>query len=345
MYKDMKNVMKSLMLMAGVVVLVACGGKEQAKPMPVAVKTETVGPGLGQNNRTYVGVVEEESSTAVSFTSAGLLSRVCVTEGQHVAKGQLIAEIDKTQATNALHAAEAQHKQAADALARMKQLHDNASLPDIKWVEAQSKMEQAQAQLDLARKNLADCAVYSPVSGVVGKGVKSAGETALPAMPVANILNINTVKIKVAVPEKEIAAISATTPTRISVEALGAEFEGGRIDKGVEADPISHTYDIKVNMANPGGKLLPGMVCNVEVKAVASAQSADAPITLPLTAVQQAAGGSKFVWKKQGNKAHRQQVTTGQSCGNRIEILQGVVAGDVVIVEGYHRLSEGTEVK
>lgn len=341
----MKTFIKMVAMAIGAIAVVACGSKEQAKPQPVAVKTETAGNTLGINNRTYVGVVEEESSVAVSFTCAGLLTRVCVSEGQSVAKGQLIAEIDNTQAVNALHAAEAQMKQASDAMARMKQLHDNNSLPDIKWVEVQSKYEQAQAQVDLAKKSIADCRICSPVSGVVGNHVMSAGETAMPAMPVATILNINTVKIKVGIPEKEIAAISANTPTKIRVEALGAEFEGGTIEKGVVADAVTHTYDIKVNVPNKSKQLLPGMVCNVEVKAAGNDSKVDAPITLPISAVQQGADGSNFVWKQINGKAHRQQVTTGEPHGNRIIILQGVNAGDEIITEGFHRLSEGTEVK
>jgi len=340
----MKNIINVLTLMAAAIVLTACGSKEQQKPNPVAVKTETASNFVGINNRTYVGVVEEESSTAVSFTSSGIITRVCVSEGQHVAKGQLIAEIDKTQATNMVHAAEAQLKQANDALARMKQLHDANSLPDIKWVEVQSKAEQAQAQMDLAKKSLADCQMYAPVSGVIGSGLKQAGETAMPAMPVANILNINTVKIKVSIPEKEIAAISASTHTSIFVEALGASFEGGSIEKGVVADPVTHNYDIKINVPNQSKQLLPGMVCNVEVKATGNG-NIEAPISVPITAVQQAADGSMFVWKQVGNKAHRQQVTTGEAVGNRIVIEQGIIAGDIIIIEGYHRISEGTEVK
>ena len=333
-------------LAAAVIALTSCGGKkEEAKPLPVVVKTEVANEQIGFGNRTYVGVVEEESSTAVSFTGSGMLTRVYVSEGQRVGRGQLIATIDPTQARNMLRAAEAQMKQANDAYARMKQLYDNNALPEIKWVETQSQVDQAKAQLDLARKNVADCAVHAPCSGVIGSGVMSAGETVLPAMPVATILNINSVKIKASVPEKEMASILPTTPTRITVEALQASYEGGRIEKGVEADPLTHTYDIRISVPNKGQQLLPGMVCNVEIKGSGLADHDDGGVTVPITAVQQGADGDKFVWLMISGKAHRQQVQLGASKGDRIAVSSGLKAGDVVIVEGFHRLSEGTVIK
>lgn len=349
-YNMYKNIITISILVAGL--LCSCGSKQaERKQAAVKVKTEVANESLSLGNKSYVGVVEEESSTAVSFTGSGMLTRVYVSEGQHVGRGQLIATIDATQARNMVRAAEAQMKQANDALERMKMLHDNNALPEIKWVETQSQVEQARAQLDLAKKNLADCSVSAPVSGVIGSGVKQAGETVLPAMPVVNILNINNVKVKVSIPEKEVAAILPTTPTTISVDALQTSFEGGRIEKGVEADALTHTYDIRINVANKGQRLLPGMVCNVELKGSGLSTHESGGLTVPITAVQQSADGNKFVWiakssadKGQGMTAHRQKVQLGDATGNRIIINSGLHSGDHVITEGFHRLSEGTEV-
>ncbi len=331
------------LIVAAAMSLMACSGKKtERKVEPIAVETETVRAGSNFHGRTYVGVVEEESTTSISFTGSGTLSRVYVEEGQAVRAGQLIAEMDKTQARNMLAAAEAQMKQANDALVRMKQLHDNGSLPEIKWVETQSAVEQAQASLDLAKKNLADCSIRTPVSGIVGKGVKQAGETVLPAMPVASILNINKVRIVVSVPEKEIANFTSKTPTVISVEALGGRtYQGGIITKGVESDGTTHTYDIKIHLQNADHRLLPGMVCQVK----ASGTTARGQMAVPITAVQKNAKGEQFVWTVKNGKAHRNVVTTGRASGNRIAIEQGLTEGEEVVTEGYQKLSEGTEVK
>ncbi len=337
------NKTKTFLIAVAAMSLMACSGnKTERKAEPIAVKTETVKAGSDLQGRTYVGTVEEESSTNISFAGSGTLTRVYVEEGQAVRAGQLIAEMDKTQARNMLAAAEAQMKQANDALTRMKQLHDNGSLPEIKWVETQSAVEQAQASLDLAKKNLADCSVRTPVSGIVGKGVKQAGETVLPALPVASVLNINKVRIVVSVPEKEIANFTSKTPTTISVEALGGRtYQGGTITKGVEADGTTHTYDIKIHLQNADHSLLPGMVCQVRVSGTTDA----AQMSVPITSVQKNAKGEQFVWTVKNGKAHRNVVTTGRASGNRIAIEQGLAEGEQIVTEGYQKLSEGTEVK
>ena len=323
--------------------LTACNEEKVRKVEPISVETEVVSASSNLQDRTYVGVVEEESATSISFTGSGTLTRVYVDEGQSVRAGQLIAEMDKTQARNMLTAAEAQMRQAKDALQRMQLLHDNGSLAEIKWVETQSKVDQAQAQLDLAKKSLADCSVYAPVSGIVGKNVMNAGETVLPSLPVASILNINKVRVKVSIPEKEIANFTAHTPTSISVEALrGRTFQGGIITKGVEADGMTHTYDIKIHLQNPDHSLLPGMVCQVNV--FGSTYDKEQK-SVPITSVQKNAKGQQFVWTVKGGKSHRSIVETGRASGNRIAILKGLAEGEEVVIEGYQKLSEGTEIK
>ena len=120
--------------------------KGSATKAPTKVKTQLLSPGFVDNAQTYVGIVEEREATAVSFTSMGVVKRVLVSDGQAVGRGQLIAEIDNTQALNVLSGAEAQMTQANDALQRYQMLHDNGSLPEVQWVEIQSKVAQAKSQ-------------------------------------------------------------------------------------------------------------------------------------------------------------------------------------------------------
>jgi RND family efflux transporter MFP subunit len=312
---------------------------------PIRVKTEVVATTTGEGVQTYVGIIEESEATAVSFTSMGVVKRVLVKEGQAVAKGQLIAEMDDMQARNMLSGAEAQMTQANDALQRYGMLHENGSLPEVQWVEIQSKVAQAKAQLEVAKKNLADCQLVAPVSGIVGKKQVDAGETALPSQAIISILDINKVKVKVAIPEAEIAGIGTNTPSTIKVDAVNQKFNGGLIEKGVEADALTHTYDIRINVTNTGHLLLPGMVASVTFS-VASDQATDQNLlTLPVTAVQKKANGKLFVWVVDEDKrAHRTDVTIGHTMGNRVVITTGISAGQCVVTEGYHKLSEGTKV-
>ena len=335
---------KSILMLLGVMLICSCTSKqEQNAKAPTRVMTEVVSTAMNANSQTYVGIVEECEATAVSFTSMGVVKRMLVNEGQAVAKGQLIAEMDDTQARNLLSGAEAQMAQANDALERYKMLHDNGSLPEVQWVEIQSKVAQAKSQLEVARKNLADCRLVAPVGGIVGKRLVGAGETALPSQAVINILDISTVKVKVAIPEAEISSIGANTSSIIKVEAVNGSFTGGKIEKGVQADALTHTYDIRIQVTNGERKLLPGMVASVQFVAVAQQQTQQ--LLVPVTAVQKKADGSLFVWTVSGDStAHRTAVTTGETTGNRIVVTTGINDGNRVVTEGYQKLSEGTKV-
>lgn len=344
---------KVLWMLLSVMLLGSSCQQQSAKSgmkAPTRVKTQVVSPGMVDNAQTYVGIVEEREATAVSFTGMGIIKRMLVNEGQAVGKGQLIAEMDDTQARNVLSGAEAQMTQANDALARYKMLHDNGSLPEVKWVEIQSKVAQAKSQLEVARKNLADCRLVAPVSGIIGKKLVGVGETALPSQAVVSILDISTVKVKVAVPEAEVGGINAHTPTSIQVEAINGSYQGGQIEKGVQADALTHTYDIRINVANADRKLLPGMVANVRF--VSEGSQAIGSKMVPVTAVQKKtvstslqADGSLFVWTVgKDSTAHRSTVTIGQTQGNYVCVIDGLNVGDRIVTEGYQKLSEGTKV-
>ena len=336
---------KSMTMLLSALLICSCTSKkEQEAKAPIRVKTEVASTATSVNGQTYVGMVEEQEATAVSFTGMGVVKRVLVNEGQAVAKGQLIAEMDDTQARNLLSGAEAQMTQANDALERFKMLHDAGSLPEVQWVEIQSKVAQAKSQLDVAKKNLADCRLVAPVSGIIGKKMIGAGETALPSQAVVSILDISSVKVKVAIPEAEIGGISGNTSSIIKVEAIGSSFEGGRIEKGVQADALTHTYDIRINVANRERKLLPGMVASVSFGSEKSEVKTE-QLSMPVTAVQKKAGGSLFVWTiEKDSTAHRTTITTGETLGNRIVVTTGISEGERIVTEGYQKLSENTKV-
>ena len=337
-----------LLLLAIIMIGSSCSNKkENRQKAPTQVKTEVVTAGGQMTNESYVGIVEENEATAVSFTGMGVVKRMLVREGQAVGRGQLLALMDDTQARNLLTGAEAQMAQAEDALQRYGMLHDAGSLPEVQWVEIQSKVAQARSQLAVAKKNLADCRLVAPVSGIIGRQQVKAGETAVPSQAVVTILDVSRVKVKVSVPEAEMNAITPHTPSMIIVEAAGKKVSGGRIEKGVVADAMTHTYDIRINVPNGDRKLLPGMVAQVKLQPTPTPSQREGSLTtLPITSVQRRPDGSLFVWTVDNQKkAHRTAVTVGASQGNRISIMSGVTAGQRVVTEGYQKLSEGTEVR
>ena len=165
----------------------------------------------------------------------------------------------------------------------------------------------------------------------------------MPSQAVVTLLDISTVKVKVSIPEAEMSRLSSRTPSTISVAAANAQVSGGYIEKGVQADALTHTYDVRIRVQNNAHRLLPGMVADVTFH-TGSGEGGPA-ITLPVTSVQKNAGGTLFVWTvDQARTAHRTPVETGRTIGNRVVVTSGLQAGQRVVVEGYQKLSEGNQV-
>ncbi|MBP5770469.1 MAG: efflux RND transporter periplasmic adaptor subunit [Bacteroidaceae bacterium] len=343
--------MKTKWLLAALITFtfLSCSHKQETRQKTaIRVKTAISTHAEVKEGVQYVGIVEENEATAVSFTGMGVVRRILVTEGQTVARGQLLAELDDTQARNLLEGAQASVNQAEDALQRYQLLHDRGSLTEAQWVEIQSKVTQARSQLAVARKNLADCQLKSPVAGIIGRKAVGAGETAMPSQAIVTILDISSVKVKFSVPEREMNTIHSHTPTTIHVDAIQRTFEGGTIEKGIQADAITHTYDVRVRVNNRDRKILPGMVATVNVngrRADSFPSNKTGRQWIPITAVQRNANGSLFTWTiSNDSTAHRTPVTLGETDGNDVEVLTGLSNGQRFVIEGYQKLSEGTKV-
>lgn len=327
--------------------LAGCSGKRaeagERKEIPVEIVrvTKTVPVDI----RNYVGIVEAAATSSISFQVMGNVERVHVSEGQRVCKGELLAILDKTTLENAYNASAASLRQAEDAYARMKTLHENKSLPDIKWVEIESKLEQARSMEKISRKNLEDRNLYAPFSGIIGKRMVEAGENVQPGQPVFSLCRIETVNVKIAVPENEIATLRDQKAV-IKVAALGGDcFEGVVTEKGIVAHPLSHTYEAKIRLGNPSGSLLPGMVCEVSLSGGKYVSDATSVIVLPNNAVLIASDGSRFVWKVVDGRAKAVPVLTGDLTECGLLIRDGLSEGDVVIVGGYQKISEDMKVR
>lgn len=341
---------KTLFGLLAVMAVCSCGEKKQAEVLqPVKVKTMTVGSALGGQGQTYSGTIEEESGQALSFAGMGTVQSINVSEGQFVQRGQLIGVIDATSARNAYDAAVASKEQALDAQKRMRMLHDNGSLPEIKWVETETQVKQAQAAEQIAKKGLTDTRLYAPFSGyVIKKNVEPGANVGL-GVPVVNLVKIDEVKAKISVPEEEIAGIRQGMSLRVSVSALGGRtFIGKVTEKNVSADPLSRSYEVKAVIANPRHELLPGMIAEVTVdfdnhkSPISNLQSQ--AIALPAGIIQLDADNRTFVWTVEGGKAKKAYITIGDNIGAKVAVTSGLQPGDKVIVSGQQKVSSNMAV-
>ncbi len=333
--------------------LVSCGKKQEAQTSvePVAVKVMAVGTEspMAASGYGYSGTVEEENGTSLSFTTGGTILQLKVKVGDRVRKGQLIATVDPTQVKNSYDMAHATRMQAEDAYGRMKQLHDKGSLTELKWVEAQSQLQQAISAESIAKKSLADCALHAPFDGVISEKYAEVGQNAAPGVPVVKLVTTKVLNVKISVPESEMANVRVRQRARIAVQALGGkQYEGYVIEKGVIADPISRSYNVKIRVEGTDNALLPGMVSQVALDGADASKAgtaAKAAVVIPAHLVQLGDDNSNFVWVDEGGKAVRRTIVCGEYRSNGVTVVSGLKTGDRLIVEGQQKLSTGTALK
>lgn len=306
----------------------------------ITVKTVRVEKNDINNVIEYIGTVEEEQSVSLSFSMLGNLHTVQGREGQFVTKGTILAEMNTQSLKNAYDAALSTLKQAEDGMSRLQMLYDNESLPEVKYIEAKTKLEQAQSMEAIARKNLEDARLIAPFDGIIGVRHVESGENVIPNQPVFTLLKINKVLVKIPVPETEISSIRINDTVNIMIPALtGKRVEGYIREKGVKAHPLSHTYEIRCEVNNSQKELLPGMACRVSLQ-----RDKDNAISIPAKCIQIANDDSKYVWLVSDNTVFKQTVETGNMTEDGVIIIKGLQGGEQVISEGFQKVINGSKV-
>ncbi len=308
---------------------------------PVQIKTMEVVPTVIGDTQRFSGTVEEAAGTPLSFSVMGTVEAVHFRLGERVEKGRLLASLDPTSIQSNHDAAKASLVQAEDTYRRMKELYDKGSLPEIKWVEAQSKLQQARAMEEIARKNLKDCKLYAPFDGVIADKSVEVGQNVIPSMAVGKLVDITRLKVKIAIPETEIASVFLQQKAEISIPALGhRKLSGTVIEKSVVADPISRSYEVKIDVTDPDKTLMPGMVTEVTLKGTEEEKL----VVVPARIVQLDEQNRLFVWIDNSGKAEKRIITCGDFAGNGVIVTQGLNQGDRIIVDGQQKVCNGTSV-
>lgn len=332
------------MLMAAALILSSCGQQAPSvEKKPIEVKVAEVESSNVGSRRSFSGTIEEENGSALSFALPGTVKMIGVEEGQRVSRGQLIAVIDDASLRSSYDMALATLEQATDAYNRLKILHDNNSLPDIQWVEAESKLKQAKSSVEIAKKNISDTKLYAPFSGYISEKNVEVGTNVMPGSPVVKLVTVDNVKVCISVPETEISKINIGAGVEITVPALSGNSFSGRIkEKGVEANPLSRSYDVKAEVHNPSNALLPGMLCTLYID---SAESTEPAALLPRHVIQLDSDNRNFVWVNDKGKAQRRYISLGEFVGDKVVVTDGISQGEEVIVEGQQKVSDNTSIK
>ena len=314
------------------------GGNTEERVIPVGIIRIDTTDDIVSN--TYPGCLEEGQSVDLAFKYGGLLEQVYVKEGSLVSKGQQLARVSSPTMENTLRSAQATLEQAQDAYERLKKVHDNGSLPEIKWKEMEANLEKAQAAYDLANAMMTDNILTAPISGTIVAINAEIGENVPPLKPVIGLINTEKLTVKISVPEDEIAKVQVGDPAEIVIPALGNKnYHGWVAEKSMTASLLTHSYPVKVLVEQPDKELVPGMIGKVMLKADISTG-----IIIPANAILINHDG-KFVWVEENGRATRRFIQIAGYSGTGVVVSEGLQSGDNIIVEGYQKVSEGMKVK
>jgi len=394
-----KNQIFTFLIVLGVTALTSCSLQEtHAASEQAVVPVQVRAPAVVERAESVSasGSAEGSETADVAFQVGGRVVRVLVEEGQHVTKGQLLAEIEPTDYRNAFNAAEAQKaaavaveqradagvrrqeleqariefERAEDEYKRMKFLVERKSLPpnDFQKIEAAYKAAKerydmaqegtrkedraaataqahaADAQASEESKRLSDTRLVAPISGNIGMRRVDPGQTVAAGTPVFSIVEINPVKVRVGVPEAEIAKVHQGAAAEISAPSLdGRRFAGKVAIIGVAAEPTSRTYTVKILVPNPGPVLLAGMVAEARIFGPAKIRS----LTIPGEAIVPDPQGAAtvFVYFPDRKRVYGRRVEVGPPVGNEVEIRSGLSGGEQVVVAGQQKIREGSLVE
>ena len=331
-----------MMAAGALMALCSCGEKKQAaEEQTVRVKVQQIQAEAVNGEQGFSGTIEEQSGASLSFATAGTIKRIYVNSGQTVGAGQLIAELDPTTMQNAYTIAKTALEQAQDTYNRMKELHDDGSLPEMQWIAIENQLKSATASEAMAKKALADTKLYAPFGGYIATKDAEVGQNAGPGVPVVKLVSIGSVKVKISVPEDDIQRIKKGSSMKIIVPALGnREFSGSVTERGVSADPRSRTYEVKATINNHDGQLLPGMICQAFTNYMQGATG----VFIPANLVQLDSDNNTFVWVVNGGKAVKRQIFISNETAQGAQVSGGLSDGDQIIVAGQQKVSNGMKV-
>lgn len=211
--------------------------------------------------------------------------------------------------------------------------------PDTGYQYLEAHVEQAEASVELARANLDNARVVSPISGIVIDRNVDPGEMA-GSSPVATVMDMTTVIASGTITEKNVNKLKEGQDVIIIIASINNLTGTYEISKIIPAADDSNTYKLQVNIPNPQFTIKPGMSAIIQ----ANTQEIKDVILLPRDAVVER-NGSNVVFVVEDNKVISKNVITGESTDELIVIKTGIKVGQKVVTTGQHLLNDGDAVK
>lgn len=343
------------------VAFVSACSEQAAEPeqTPRPVKIFTVGDLASNQIREFPARLKSPEEAELSFRIGGQLQNLSVREGQRVAKGDLVAQLDDTDYRLRLNDAQSSYDLSRSQLERMKQLVDRKMVSQAEVDERQAQFNQAEAALELSRQQLAYTRLSAPFDGLVARTHVERHQVVQANQPIATLYAGGSMDVVFQVPENLLSSLRRDMNLieyhpRVRMENLpDLDLDARYKEHASQPDPKTLTYQVTLSVQPPEGLiLLPGMSAKVIIDFAKLRHSAPVAVTVPVEAVfspDTSDADQRRVWivseGEEGLQVSARDVKVGELTRNGIQILEGLKPGDQIVAVGSAELSEGRRVR
>lgn len=324
--------------------LAACGGDgadgRRGGGAPVGVVTTTLQPVEWRDTIEALGTARANESVTIAAKVNETVERVNFDSGDYVEAGQVLVDLSGRVELAGLEEARAAYREAEQQLARGQELAQRQLIPASQLDTLRATRDAAKARMDAIRARLSDRVITAPFDGVLGLRQISPGSLLTPGQPITTLDDISVIKLDFSVPEAYLSTIEpGQGVVARSVAWRDQEFTGTVKSVDSRVDPVTRAVTVRAELPNPERKLRPGMLLTVTL-----AQAPRQTLALPELAVIQV-GRQAYVYEVDAEgRAAQVPVTVGTRRRGEVEIVEGLEAGDRVVVEGTVKLRPGARV-
>jgi membrane fusion protein (multidrug efflux system) len=305
-----------------------------------SVKVQVLKAVLVEDRLVLTGNVEPWEDIMVSSEARGRIEWQEVKEGDSVQAGQELIKIDTSVVRAQLDQARAQEKLAGQELERIETLSAKGLTTAQALDKVRAEHDIATANAHLVQIQLTKSVVTAPIAGVIDKLVKDRDEYADMGAALVRIVQIQKVKVRAGIPERDIPCFAKGDSVKVVLDALqGREFSGVIHQIGTTADPATLTFAAEIAVDNPDVAIKPGMIARVKLVRKSFPDSLVAPMFAILSLEN-----ARFVFVEDQGVARGRPIEVGVLQGNSVQVTKGLDAGDRLIVSGQRDLKDGDSV-
>ena len=320
------------------------------QPPPDAVTTIVAQREEWPATLSAIGTVAAVQGVTVSADLPGIVDRIAFESGTSVKQGDILVQLDTRQEQAQLAAAQAEFELSGLTYERMKRLVEHDAVSRSEFDTAAATQKQAEAKIREIRATIERKTIHAPFSGVLGIRQVNLGQYMTGGDAVVPLQSLNPIYVNFGIPQQEASQARLGRSVRITASDLSDVAFDGRIS-AVDSvvDEATRNIRVQATLANPGGRLRPGMFVQAQILLGTSRTV----VALPGSAISYAPyGDSVFVVTDlkgpNGNtyRGVRQQVVKlGGSRGDQISVLSGVNPGEEVVTSGVFKLRNGAPVQ